>query len=644
MNDSSRAVFLSYASQDAETVRRIAEALREAGVEVWFDQNELVGGDAWDAKIRKQIAECALFVPVISAATQARREGYFRLEWRLAAQRTHMMSESVAFLLPAVIDATRDAEADVPAEFKAVQWTRLPGGEGAALETFCGRVRGLLERDGRPVSGSSESPARPTVGPAGAGVHGPGDSVAVLPFVNMSADRENEYFAEGIADELLTTLQRIPCLRVSARPSAWSFKGRPASLREVGDALGVAHVVEGGVQKSGNRVKITARLSRVAGNEQVWSRSFGPLELVDVFATQSEIAGAIVAELRARLAGGAAPVARAQIAAQVAAAQHGGTRIPAAWEAYMRGRFFYAQTSAEGVERAIAHYEQAVAADPSFATAWAALARARIWQGSFVATDVRFASAAEQAVAAALRWAPMLAAAHSAHSQLMQRHHFDWQRARSESAWAVQLAPEDPEVLTDALCTGVIFGEWERGLAAGRRAVALDPLNPEIRLYLAVSLFYSGALAEAEAEIRQAITLAPTVQWARLIGAQILVAQSRAEEALELARQEPGRMHRLEAVALATFALGQLGESDAALTALEREFADHGPFQIAEVHAQRGAADAAFRWLEHAWQVREGGVSLVRTACTLRPLHGDPRWPELLRRFGLSNDEFPWRG
>jgi len=138
------AVFLSYASQDAEAVLRIAEALRAAGIVVWFDQDELVGGDAWDAKIRGQIASCALFVPVISAATQARLEGYFRLEWKLAAQRTHAMAEEKAFLLPVVIDDTRDAEAKVPAEFKVVQWTRLPGGEGAAVEKFCARVKVLL--------------------------------------------------------------------------------------------------------------------------------------------------------------------------------------------------------------------------------------------------------------------------------------------------------------------------------------------------------------------------------------------------------------------------------------------------------------------------------------------------------------------
>ena len=164
---SDRAVFLSYASQDAAAARRICEALRAVGVEVWFDQNELVGGDAWDAKIRKQIADCALFVPLISAATQARHEGYFRLEWKLAAQRTHMMSGVRAFLLPVVIDETRDADAHVPDEFKAVQWTKLLGGETPGK--FCERVKKLLggpegERASRPVG--SEGTGQETRAPA----------------------------------------------------------------------------------------------------------------------------------------------------------------------------------------------------------------------------------------------------------------------------------------------------------------------------------------------------------------------------------------------------------------------------------------------------------------------------------------------
>src|ERR1700710_3017538 len=130
MSEPLHAVFLSYASQDAEAAKKICEAVRAVGVEVWFDQNELVGGDSWDTKIRKQIAECALFVPLISAATQARREGYFRLEWRIAAQRTHMIADGTPFLVPIVIDPTRDSEALVPAEFKTVQWTHLRQGYG----------------------------------------------------------------------------------------------------------------------------------------------------------------------------------------------------------------------------------------------------------------------------------------------------------------------------------------------------------------------------------------------------------------------------------------------------------------------------------------------------------------------------------
>lgn len=157
----SRAVFLSYASQDAEAARRMCEALRAVGVEVWFDQNELVGGDAWDAKIRKQIAECGLFVPVISAATQARDEGYFRLEWKLAVDRSHLMVHDKAFLLPVVIDATSDAAARVPPEFRAVQWTRLPGGETTA--PFCARVKKLLSGGVSVVAGVAD-PDRPQRG------------------------------------------------------------------------------------------------------------------------------------------------------------------------------------------------------------------------------------------------------------------------------------------------------------------------------------------------------------------------------------------------------------------------------------------------------------------------------------------------
>ena len=216
MSAPTKAIFLSYASQDAEAARRICDALRAVGLEVWFDQSALRGGDAWDASIRRQIKECALFVPVISANTQAREEGYFRLEWKLAVDRSHLMSDDKSFLLPVVIDATIAVNARVPEKFRELQWTHLPAGEASAA--FAERVHRLLSGGTAlppvavPRAGSAAAPATST--PANEP-----PSIAVLPFVNMSRDEENEYFADGLAEELLNVLAKIRGLRVAARSS-----------------------------------------------------------------------------------------------------------------------------------------------------------------------------------------------------------------------------------------------------------------------------------------------------------------------------------------------------------------------------------------------------------------------------------------
>jgi hypothetical protein len=213
------AIFLSYASQDADAARRICDALRAAGLEVWFDQNELRGGDAWDASIRKQIKECSLFLPIISANTQARDEGYFRLEWKLAVDRSHLMADSKAFFFPIVIDDIADADAKVPDRFRERQWTRLTSDQ--ATETFAARIAKVVDRSAssatiapkdaplldsfsqattgamRSVGGGSPSRAAPVQLPASL----PRDeapSVAVLAFANRSASADDEYFSDGL--------------------------------------------------------------------------------------------------------------------------------------------------------------------------------------------------------------------------------------------------------------------------------------------------------------------------------------------------------------------------------------------------------------------------------------------------------------
>ena len=309
-------------------------------------------------------------------------------------------------------------------------------------------------------------------------------SVAVLPFANQSDDKSNEYLSDGVADELLTVLQKIPGLRVAARSSAFSFKGRSLTACEVGEKLGMAHVVEGSVQKSGNRVKITARLSRAATNEELWSESYGPLELTDVFTTQSEIAQKIVAGVRGQLTGGttsASTAAQAEIKAQVQAATTGGTKNPEAHQLYLQGRFLATRSGSADVARGIDYYEQALKLDPNFAIAWAALARARLWQLSWEPLNPERSQQAQIAATRALAVDSEMAEAHSVIAQVKLRYAFEWRAARAASARALALAPSDVAVLTDAAATEQALGSMEKSIELARRAVALDPVSVDTR-------------------------------------------------------------------------------------------------------------------------------------------------------------------
>ena len=336
MSEPNKAVFLSYASQDIEAARRICDALRTAGIEVWFDQSELRGGDAWDYKIRQQVRDCALFVPIISANTECRTEGYFRREWRLAVDRTHDMSDRVPFLVPVVIDDMKDKGSDVPESFVHVQWTRLPGGE--TPPTFCERVKVLLggQSTAQPHSAAglaSIALPKPTshrwriVAAAGVLVVLVGGwqawrlitpkaapraaatavavalsphSVAVLPFVNMSGDKGQEFFSDGMTEEITAALAKISNLHVVGRTSAFQFKGENKDLRAIGRALSAAYLIEGSVRKDGNEVRITAQLIRADDGTHLWTESYNR-ELKGVFAIQESIAKAIATSLRVPL-------------------------------------------------------------------------------------------------------------------------------------------------------------------------------------------------------------------------------------------------------------------------------------------------------------------------------------------------------
>src|SRR5438477_2601576 len=344
-------------------------------------------------------------------------------------------------------------------------------------------------------------------------------SVAVLAFANLSDDKGSEYFSDGISEELLTILQKIPGMHVAARTSAFSFKGKNATAQEIGEKLGVAHLVEGSVRKSGNSVRIAARLTRANTGEELWSENF-TRDLKDVFAVQTELAQTIVAQLRGQLTDGAAdPAAKAAIQAQVQAAEKGGTKNVEAHQCYLQGRFYTNRHAETSAGEALAAYQRAVELDPAFALAWAGLAQTHVWYCEFSSEsgrkgfDAHLASARE-AAARALALEPNLPEALLARSEIELNFDFDWKGAAETLRKALALAPADPALRIAAGNLEVARGDMTRAIELYRQAVALDPVNPRARSFLAFNLAVAGQFAEARAEFPRVVELNPAAPWA----------------------------------------------------------------------------------------------------------------------------------
>jgi TolB-like protein len=551
VSDSSKAIFLSYASQDAEAARRIADALRAVGVEVWFDQNELVGGDAWDRKIREQIAACALFVPVISANTQSRKEGYFRLEWKLAEDRSHLMAKGVPFIVPVSIDATNERGALVPDAFLAVQWTKLPGGETSPA--FVARVQKLLGGEAAvsgPVVGArldraqtegrgpatplrqpswtwpviavvaigvaafflarkSEPPAAPaksvvetkpvetkafSATPTASAVPPSADdkAVAVLPFKNLSGDKEQEYFSDGLTEEILNSLARERDLRVPGVTSSFSFKGKNATAAEIAKALGVSRLVEGSVQRSGTKVRIRVSLTRVADNATEELGSFTE-ELADIFALQEKVARVVVEKLTHR---------------QLASSVEVNTKNSAAYDLYLRGRALQTRSRSSRMQSATL-YEQAVAADPTFALAWARLAevRTRIYSSGTDRSPAVVESSRE-AIDRALGARPDLPEALITRANWLRVVKLDFAAAERDLNKAESLQPPTAELRYAQAQLARDQGNWTEFVRLAQEAVTLDPQNGDNLNAIGVTLHDRGHFAEADLLYRRAMNIA----------------------------------------------------------------------------------------------------------------------------------------
>ena len=673
----SRAVFLSYASEDAAAARRLCDLLRAAGIEVWFDQSELRGGDAWDRQIRKQIHDCALFIAVISTHSNARGEGYFRREWRLAVERTHDMADDTPFLLPVVIDDTAESGARVPEPFRDVQWTRVP--EGQASVSFVERVQRLLSPEpvavaragegsglpaavprSEPTKASSRAPNRrwPAVAigiaallvlgyllvahrnstqRAAAAMHPAAGvrtassaatmqqkSIAVLAFADMSEKKDQEYFADGMAEEILDLLTKIPGLRVIGRTSSFQFKARNEDLRSIGEKLGAGYLVEGSVRKAGSRIRVTAQLIDAASGTQLWADSYDR-EFGDVLNLQDQVA---------------AGIARALQLAVVAEDTRPRRPLQSteAYTHYLRGRAALDRGDASSLQESTAELEQALALDPEFTRAAEALALAHlsILGNNNVASSVGW-SATAAAAQKALQLDPKSALAHAIVGLQHATYEYNWPAAKAEFRQALAVNSRDPVALYLVSWLAFDLGEHAEAVRLQNLSISIDPLNPDAHQNGGIIDYLMGNLDAAERSLRTSLQISPTYSGSHWFLGQVYLVRGDVQKALKEMQTETSDSHDL-GLALVYHALGRNAEAEGALARATRSVGDTSPMNIAIVHAYLGKRDLAFFWLTKAVDEHDIAVGAkFRDEPKLEPLRSDPRYKALLRKMNLPD-------
>ena len=448
-------------------------------------------------------------------------------------------------------------------------------------------------------------------------------SIAVLPFVNMSSDKEQDYFSDGLAEEMLNSLAKIPGLRVAGRTSAFQFKGKNEDLRVIGQKLNVATVLEGSVRKEGHRVRITAQLIKVDDGFHLWSETYDR-ELNDIFAVQEEIARAVAGSLKVALLG-----------EKTVTPSSRGTNAEA-YNAYLQGRYFLERRSQENMDRALGYFEQAIKLDPAYAPAWVAMAMTHNRQAYFGYVPYaegfrRGRAAAEQALALDRS----LAGAYAELGLVQMAHDWDWGGADASFKRALTLEPGNVTVVLLAADLALALGRLDEALALNRRSVELDPLNAEAQFFGGVFALYAGRLDEAAASFKKALELNPAYPSTRVFLGRVYLAQSHPEEALAEMDREPEVYWRLYGQALAYHAMGRKREADAALAEMTVKHEALAPFQIACVYAFRGEADRAFEWLERSYTRGDTGLIWLKTDPHLKGLERDARWPPFMKKMRL---------
>ncbi|HEY9110562.1 MAG TPA: hypothetical protein VIM92_02170 [Rhodanobacteraceae bacterium] len=455
----------------------------------------------------------------------------------------------------------------------------------------------------------------------------PQKSVAVLPFVNDSGQKDEQFFSDGLSQDLITALSQFAGLKVINRDSAFQFRDSKDNIKTIARQLGVAHILEGSVQRAEGEVRITATLVNAADGSILWSQRYDrPYK--DLFALQDAITQSVADALKAKLliAPGAAVQSDRPLSGNLDA-----------YTAYLRGITDFARADETGVRQAIVAYQRAVTIDPGYAAAWAALSRAwarlgGAYQGGR-AQQQAFAEA-RRASDRALQLAPDLAAAHSARSYLAFSKS-DWREAQSEAQRALQLAPNDGDAKYLYGSVLAMLGQCRRAADLVQQALVTNPRHADWYYALSQYLACNGRMADAQQAIRTAIALQPQGTGSHEWAAVLAILRGDAGAALAAAQMEPpGPWHDV-AVALALQIGPDRGASGAALKNLIAKYADLGPYQIAETYALRRDPDAVFQWLDRAWKQHDPGVSYLLNDPLILRYRDDPRFAAFCKKVGL---------
>jgi len=450
-------------------------------------------------------------------------------------------------------------------------------------------------------------------------------SIAVLPFVDMSQAKDQEYFSDGLSEELLNLLAQVPQLRVIARTSSFAFKGKEVGVAEIAKTLSVAHVLEGSVRKSGNTLRITAQLIRTADSSHLWSETYDR-QLTDVFKVQDEIAAAVVGQLRIKL-----------LPAQQVTNLHR-TANTEAYNQFLLGNQFQNRNSIEGYHLALQAYQKAIALDPGYAAAYAGLVYAELYAGDYAETAEENTAARQRALVAAdkaVALAPELADGYSARGWLRSTVTWDWTGGQADFEKALALEPGNAATQRRYGLLSLNLDRMAEAIAATRRAIELDPLSSAAWNNLGTMYYVNpDQFPEAREALNRAIAINPESSFANSNLATLELLQGHAQAALEVFRRA-GEVWSQTGVAMAEHTLGHGKESQRALDELIAKYAHDSAYQVADVYAWRGETDKAFEWLERAYVQHDGAISAIKADPILKPLWNDARFVALLKKVGL---------